>query len=137
MMRLDLTLFGGRGGNATSARWMDGFFKAAKKAAEGNDAEAVKAANRIYKALVREKDKTDVTSDPKKYEFELLKEWVNTKSAKETGVIKFNFESGRLEIKQGKYAQARRDFENFIKNKFWKYYQKGKPKANRTPHVKK
>lgn len=127
---MSLSLFGGRGGDSVSARWMGGFFKAASKGA-GEGGGDVKAAGRIYRALVREKDRPDVTSAPKDAELALLREWTKRSKA-----AKFNEDKFRLEVNAGKYAEARREFENFVKNKFWDEYLKGRGKPRRGVHVR-
>lgn len=147
-MRLDLTLFGGRGGDATSARWMDGFFKAAvngtkssaREAGSGSkeertandDRDEIKAAKKIYNAMKRSKNGGSVWSGAIGAENRVLEAF-----AKMSKAVKYDSGEGRLTVKAGMLTQARRDFEIFIKNKFWQYYDKGKVRAPYGSYLKK
>ena len=134
MIKIDLSLFGGRGGDSTSARWMDGFFKSASNGAKDSDVsvrESIDAAKAIYKALVKEKISSSFMDKLYKPKERLIEEWV-----KRSSVAKYDSENLKLVIEKGKMAQARREFENFIKNKFWDKYLKGRPAPRRGVHSK-
>jgi hypothetical protein len=131
MIRMDLGLFGGRGGDATSARWMDGFFKYAKRGAHGEDdvLDELDAARMIYRRMMKAKNEGKVTPsggfDPY-IEGRVLEGWT-----KSSGIADFDSDSGDLNIDSGKLAQARREFERYLKQRYKSYYNHGRPAPKR------
>ena len=114
---------GGRGGNATSANWMQGFFRNARRnAPPGDEKGNVEAAREVYQRLTKAKSEDKV--DPRNgwdlgHEY-ILKEWT-----KDSDVALYSEKSNRLTISPGKMSTARREFERYAKKKFKQYYKRG------------
>lgn len=125
MIKLNLQMFGGRGGTASSARWMNGFFKSVKRSVDSDskDAYDLDASKMIYNKLTKATNEDKVNPrdgyDPI-IEGRVLKEW-----ARNSKTVKYNEDESKIKIEPGKLGEARREFERFTKNKFRKYYRRG------------
>lgn len=130
MIRMDLQRFGGRGGDSTSAAWMGNFFKAAGKGAgSSDDKDEIRAARQIYNALKKEKKDGRAWYGATGAENRVLDGF-------RSSAAKYDKGSGDLTVTPGKLTQARRDFETYIKNKYWQYYEKGRTRAKYGSYLK-
>ena len=130
MIRMDLQRFGGRGGDSTSAAWMGSFFKAANKgAANQDDKDEIKAARKIYNAMKKEKRDGVAWAGAIDAENRVLNGF-------RSSAAKYDRETGDLTVERGKLTQARRDFETYIKNKYWQHYEKGRTRAKYGSYLK-
>ena len=126
-MKMDLTLFGGRGGTAESASFADKFLKSAKKNTDDEDVLAdIDAARYILKRLTNAKSGDKVT--PREgfdtlHEGDLLEEWAKNSSVATYEEYDDGFK-GRVTVEPGKLTQARREFERYVKNRFREYYKR-------------
>ena len=126
-MRMDLTLFGGRGGTAESASFADSFLKSAKKNTDDEDVQAdIDAARYILRRLAKAKSENKIT--PKEgfdtiHEGGLLEEWARSSSVATYEEYDDGYK-GRVTVDPGKLPQARREFERFVKDRFREYYRR-------------
>ncbi len=136
-MKLDLQLFGGHGGSSIP---MDAFFKQAARGAKkaerdaadedkGKHADAtfeLKAAKSVMGMLNRAKDERRMEEKNNGFyddwESNVLNGWADKSS-----VAKYDSEEYRLTIEKGKMAQARREFEKYVRKTYQRYYRKGRP----------
>jgi len=150
MIRMDLQRFGGRGGDSTSAAWMDGFFKGVKAGIEGEMKEKdqkktdrlnkakdeLDGIRRIYKALKKQNKNGVVISGALDNERDMAVAWIGTFTKDTFSSAKYNHDTGRLTIPPDKMTQARRSFEKFAKEKLMEYYKKGRTRSKYGSYLK-
>jgi len=128
---------GGRGGTAESAAWVQGFLKSAGRNADDEDYEDIRAARDIHKRLTRAKDESKVAPRGGWDQFiegRVLKAWTAMPKKEDIGkkdvwqgsnAALYNEKTYTLTISPGKLGEARREFEQFVRFKYRKYYKRG------------